>query len=421
MLTKNTKTMENVSILMYLKRRANAKGEFPIYLRVTVDGKRRELSLNRSIAPSLWDQNKQRGKGKSEAISTLNKKLVSIENNINLSSQELVKGQIRVTIESLMNKYTGVNEKTHTLMEVFEYENKRIKKLVEPGTYKKYVAVLNNVKRYLMHQYKVTDIDVKDIDFQFVTDFDYFLRTEGKVSNNNHAIRVVKTLRQIIKTCLHKEWIDKDPFVCYKLKMEKKETGFLTKNEIDTIYNKEFTIKRLDQVRDVFIVSCYTGLAYADVYLLCKNDILTNLDGSLWITINRKKTSTSCKIPVLPVVEEIFRKYKDDPLLINSGKLLPVPSNQRMNAYLKEIGDICGIKRVLTSHLARHSFATSIASDFDLPLPTLAKMMGHKSIGMCLHYAKISEGRFLRDVKVFKENLNQTNQNTADDSLSNAI
>jgi integrase len=421
MLTKNTKTMENVSILMYLKRRANAKGEFPIYLRVTVDGKRRELSLNRSIEPSLWDQNKQRGKGKSEAISTLNKKLVSIENNINLSSQELVNGQKKVTIESLMNKYTGVNAKTHTLIEVFEYENKRIKKLVAPGTYKKYAAVLNNVKKYLGHQYKLTDIDIKNIDYEFVTNFDYFLRTEGKVSDNNHAIRVVKTLQQIVATCLYKGWIDKDPFVSYKLKMEKKETGFLTMSEIATISNKVFDIKRLDQIRDVFIVSCYTGLAYVDVHLLCKDDIVTSLDGSRWIDINRKKTNTSCKIPILPVVEQILEKYKDDPLLINSGKLLPVPSNQRMNAYLKEIGDICGIKRVLTSHLARHSFATSIASDFDLPLPTLAKMMGHKSLNMTLHYAKISEARFLRDVNVFKENLNQINQNPADDSLSNAI
>jgi site-specific recombinase XerD len=413
--------MENVSILMYLKSRKNAKGESQIYMRVTVDGKRRELSLNRSIDPSRWDQNKQRGKGNSEAILTLNKKLVSIENNINLSSQELVNGHVKVNIESLMNKYTGVNEKTHTLVEVFEYENKRIKKLVEPGTYKKYVAVLNNVKKYLMHQYKVTDINIKNIDFQFVTDFDYFLRTEGKVSDNNHAIRVVKTLQQIVRTTLYKGWIDKDPFINYKEKMVRKETGYLTKAEIDTIYDKEFTIKRLDQVRDVFIVSCYTGLAYADVYLLCMNDIVTNLDGSRWININRKKTSTSCKIPVLPVVEEIFRKYKDDPLLMNSGKLLPVPSNQRMNAYLKEIGDICGIKRVLTSHLARHSFATSIALPFGLPIETLSKVMGHTSLNMTLHYGKLQETKLVSDVEKFKENINMAIQKAADDAKSKAM
>ena len=413
--------MENVSILMYLRSRKNIKGDSQIYMRVTVDGKRRELSLNRTIDPSRWDQNKQRGKGNSEPILTLNKKLVSIENSINLSSQELVNGHIKVTIESLMNKYTGVEVKVHMLVEVFENENKRIKKLVELGTYKKYVAVLNNVKKYLMHQYKVTDTDIKNIDFQFVTDFDYFLRTEGKVSDNNHAIRVVKTLKQIVRTTLYKGWIDKDPFVNYKEKMVRKETGYLTKAEIDTIYDNEFTIKRLDQVRDVFIVSCYTGLAYADVYLLSKNDIVTNLDGSSWININRKKTSTSCKIPVLPVVEEIFRKYKDDPLLTNSGKLLPVLSNQRMNAYLKEIGDLCGIKRTLTSHLARHSFATSIALPYGLPIETLSKVMGHTSLNMTLHYGKLQETKLVSDVEKFKENIHIAIQKAADNAKSKAV
>jgi site-specific recombinase XerD len=413
--------MEKLSILKYLKSRENAKGESQVYLRVTVDGKRRELSLSRSIDPSLWDQKKQRGKGKSEAMTRLNKMLVSVENNIYLAEQELVNGHIKVTIESLMNKYTGVEVKTHNLIEVFEYENKRIKKLVAPGTYKKYVAVLRNVKRYLVHQYNLTDIDVKSIDYEFINNFDYFLRTEGKVSDNNHAIRVVKTLGQIVRTTLYKGWIDKDPFVCYKLKMEKKETRFLTMLEIDTICKKEFSIKRLDQVRDVFIVSCYTGLAYVDVHLLSKDDIVTNLDGTKWINIHRKKTNINCKIPILPIVEQIFEKYKDDPLVLNSGKLLPVSSNQRMNAYLKEIGDICGIKTVLTYHIARHSFATSVALPFGLKFETLSKVMGHTNLNMTLHYAKITETKLISDVDVFKDNLEKMNQNSVDDNISEAI
>jgi integrase len=410
--------MENVSILMYLKSRKNAKGESQIYLRVTVDGKRREVSLSRSIDPSRWDQNKQRGKGNSEAITRLNKMLVSVENNIYLAEQELVNGHIKVTIESLMNKYTGVEVKTHNLIEVFEYENKRIKKLVAPGTYKKYVAVLRNVKRYLVHQYNLTDIDVKSIDYEFINNFDYFLRTEGKVSDNNHAIRVVKTLGQIVRTTLYKGWIDKDPFVCYKLKMEKKETRFLTMIEIDTICKKEFSIKRLDQVRDVFIVSCYTGLAYVDVRLLSEDDIVTNLDGAKWINIHRKKTNINCKIPILPIVEQIFEKYKDDPLVLNSSKLLPVSSNQRTNAYLKEIGDICGIKTVLTFHIARHSFATSVALPFGLKFETLSKVMGHTNLNMTLHYAKITEAKLISDVEDFRNNLRKATQSTEDASLS---
>ena len=400
--------MKNVAILMYLKSRKNSKGEFQIYLRLTVDGKRKEVSLNRSIDPSKWDKNKQRGKGNSEAILSLNKYLVSIENKVNLSEQELINKHIRVTVDSLMNQYTGIQNKAHYLIEVFKYENSRTKMLVEAGTYKKYEAVLNHIERYLLHQYKLTDIDVKQIDFQFVTDFDYYLRSERKIAKNS-TVRIVTTLKQIVKTAFHKGWIEKDPFLNYKVKLEKKVTGFLTKDEIDTINNKVFAFDRLNRVKDIFIVCCYTGLAYTDVNSLSWDDIVTNMDGTRWININRKKTNTQCKIPLLPIVVKIFDKYKDDPFTLNSGKLLPVPSNQNMNAYLKEIGDICGIKTNLTSHLARHSFATSIALPYGLPIETLSKIMGHKSLNMTLHYGKLLESKLLSDVSKFKENLELTN------------
>jgi len=402
--------MRNLTILIYLKNRMNSKGEKPIYLRVTVDGKRKETSLNRSVAPKKWDQNKQRLKGNTEEVKILNKFLVSVEREINLSEQALVNNNIIVTIETLMNKYGGVEEKIHTLLEVFEYENKRIKRLVEAGTYKKYVTVLNHVKSYLTHQYKLTDIDIKKIDYQFVTDFDYYLRTEKNIANNS-TIRIVNTLKKIVRATLDKGWIIKDPFLNYKVKKEKIETGFLTKAEIDTIYKKEFTVTRLDQVKDVFIVCCYTGLAYVDVRSLNKNNIVQNIDGTSWININRKKTGTSSKIPILPIVEQILDKYKDNPLVLNSDMLLPVPSNQKMNAYLKEIGDICGVKSVLTSHLGRHSYATSIALPNGLPIETLAKIMGHKSLNMTLHYGKLLDTKLSSDVTKFRESLNKSNHN----------
>jgi len=388
---------------MYLKSRKNAKGQNPIYLRVTVDGKRVEKSLNKSIDSKKWDKNKQRGKGSNEEVRILNQFLVSVEQEIYLSRQELINNKVDVNIESLMNRYLGVEEKTHTLIEVFKYENKRIKKLIEKGTYKKYVTVLNHTKNYLQHQYNIKDIDIRNIDYQFVIDFDYYLRTEKSIANNS-TIRIVNTLKKIIRTALDKDWIDKDPFLNYKVKKEKVETRFLTQVEIDTIYKKEFKIKRLEQVRDVFIFCCYTGLAYIDVKLLSDNNIVNDIDGDSRIKINRKKTNTISKIPILPIAQEILDKYKDDPLVLNSGKLLPVLSNQKMNAYLKEIGDICEVKTMLNSHLARHSFAT-IALTNGLPVETLSKVMGHKSLNMTLHYAKLIDSKMSSDVKNFKRNL----------------
>jgi len=396
--------MKNLAILVYLKSRKNAKRESPIYLRVTVDGKRIEKSLNRSIDSKRWDNSKQKGRGNTEEIRGLNQFLLSVKHNILMAGQELINNNVSVTVETLMNKYNGVEEKTHTLIEVVEYENKRIKRLVEAGTYKKYVTVLGHVKKYLKHQYNLTDIDIKKIDYQFVTDFDYYLRTEKSIANNS-TIRVVNTLKKIVRITLDKGWIDKDPFLNYKMKKEKVETGFLTQDEIDTIYKKEFTIKRLEEVRDVFIFCCYTGLAYIDVKMLSEDDIVKDMDGDNWININRKKTDTISKIPILPIAQDLLDKYKDDAFVLNSGKLLPVLSNQKMNAYLKEIGDISGVGTKLTSHLARHSFATTIALTNGLPIETLSKVMGHKSLNMTLHYGKLLDIKMSGDVKKLKKKL----------------
>jgi len=396
--------MKNLAILVYLKSRKNAKRESPIYLRVTVDGKRIEKSLNRSIDSKRWDNSKKEGKGNTEEIRGLNQFLLSVKHNILMAGQELVNNNVSVTVETLMNKYNGVEEKTHTLIEVIEYENKRIKRLVEVGTYKKYVTVLGHVKKYLKHQYNLTDIDIKKIDYQFVTDFDYYLRTEKSIANNS-TIRVVNTLKKIVRITLDKGWIDKDPFLNYKVKKEKVETGFLTQDEIDTIYKKEFTIKRLEEVRDVFIFCCYTGLAYIDVKMLSEDDIVKDMDGDKWININRKKTDTISKIPILPIAQDLLDKYKDDAFVLNSGKLLPVLSNQKMNAYLKEIGDVSGVSTKLTSHLARHSFATTIALTNGLPIETLSKVMGHKSLNMTLHYGKLLDIKMSGDVKKLKKKL----------------
>jgi len=410
--------MKNVTILMYLKSRMNSKGEYPIYLRVTVDGKRKEMSLNRSIAAKRWGKN--RGKGSSEEIKILNKYLLSVEHRINEMEHELVNNSIRVTIESLMNRYNGVEEKTHMLIEVFKYENKRIKRLVEQGTYKKYVTVLNHIEKYLEHQYKSSDIDIKKIDHQFVTDFDYYLRTEKNIANNS-TIRIVNTLKKIVRITLDKGWIAKDPFLSYKPKKEKVETRYLTQREIDIIYKKEFSIKRLEQVSRVFIFCCYTGLAYVDVKLLNENNIVKDMDGDSWIKINRKKTNTISKIPILPIAQEILDKYRDDPLVLNSGKLLPVLSNQKMNAYLKEIGDVCGVKTQLTSHLARHSFATTIALTNGLPIETLSKIMGHKTLNMTLHYGKLLDTKLSSDVAKLKESLKKIKVNSPNNTSSKAM
>jgi integrase len=385
-----------------------------------VKGKRTEKSLNKSINPNKWDTVKKRGKGNSEDIRILNELLVDVEHGILKAKKELVfKGEC-INLESLMNKYNGVEEKDYMLVDVFEHDNKRVKSLREEGTYKKYVTVLKHLKTYLMHQYKLTDISIRKVDYKFVIDFDYYLRTEKNLKNNS-TIRVVKTLKKVVVDALHKGWIERDPFVSYKVKKEKVETKYLLKSEVEAIYKKEFTIKRLDYVRDVFIFCCYTGLAYIDVKLLVDDNIIRGIDGASWIKTNRKKTKTLSHIPVLPVAQEILNKYKDNPVMINSGRLLPVLSNQKVNAYLKEIGDVCGVKTELTSHIARHTFATTIALSNGLPVETLSKIMGHKSLNMTLHYAKLLDTKLSSDVANLKESLKDSIANPQENSNSKVV
>jgi len=408
--------MENVTILMYLKGRLNSKGERQIYLRITVDGKRKEKSLNRSVKSCNWNASKQRVKGSSESVRVLNEYLNSEINKVYSNRQELIHSKVKVTVESLMNKYKGVGERKHMLIEIFKNENKKNKNLLTTGTMKKYISLLNHVKEFLKFQYKVSDMNIKEVDFQFVSSFDYYLRTEKSVANNT-TVKYVTTLKKIVKTALNNSWITKDPFLNYKVKKEKVETRYLTMDEIQTIYSKEITIPRLEMVRDVFIFCCYTGLAYVDALKLESDNIVMGMDKNLWIAINRQKTNTPSNIPILPIAQTIIDKYKNHPVALNSGKLLPVPSNQKMNAYLKEIGDICGIKKLLTSHLARHSFGCSVTLSNGVPIETISKMMGHSNLNITSHYAKVLKSKISTDMAALRARLAEPKKNSTDDVI----
>jgi len=412
--------MKNLTTLIHLKSRANSKGEQPIYLRVTVDSKRQEISLKRSIALKGWDSKKQRGKGNTEAIKTLNKYLRSIEVKIDQTEQQLINAGKRVTIELLMNKYLGVDNKNHTLIEVIESGNKRKKMLIKESTYKHYVAALKHVKSYLKDEYKVTDIDIKEVDYQFILDYDFYLRTKKNVGNNK-AVRYVKTLAGLFRTTIEKGWISIDPFVGYKKSKVVKDVAYLTQTEIDIIYNKEFSNKSLERVRDVFIFCCYTALAYCDVERLRDEHITKSIDGYSWIKINRRKTEVICDIPLFPVAEEIIKKYKDDPLVINSGRLLPVLKNQKMNAYLKDIGGLCGISKSLHFHMARHSWGSTIAAANRLPIETTMRIMGHKTIAMARHYAKVSTAMIIEDVAELRKKLEEVQNSSEEDDKAEAV
>jgi integrase len=196
-----------------------------------------------------------------------------------------------------------------------------------------------------------------------------------------------------------------DPFLGFKSRRNEVIPVALTNQELAKITNKKFDIERLDHVRDIFIFSCYTGLAYIDAYKLRKTDIVIGIDNGMWITTTRQKTNSSTRLPLLPPAVAILTKYQDHPKCISKGTVLPVLTNQKMNSYLKEIADLCGLRKKLTFHIARHTFATTVTLTNGVPIETVSKMLGHKSLKQTQHYAKIVDLKISEDMKLLKEKL----------------
>jgi site-specific recombinase XerD len=268
---------------------------------------------------------------------------------------------------------------------------------------------LKHLQEYILWKYYVSDISITKIDYAFVTEFEFYLRSVKKC-NNNTAVKYVRNFRKIIKICLDNDWLDKNPCSRYEGKMKEVERDFLTEEELNRIYSKRFSSERLNLVKDIFIFSCYTGLAYVDVKGLKKDHIALGIDGEKWIFKNRQKTDTKSKIPVLPIAQEIIEKYSNHPKCLNEDSILPILTNQKMNAYLKEVGDLCEISKEITFHMARHTFATSVTLTNGVPIETVSKMLGHKNIQTTQHYAKILDRKVSDDMKVLRDKFKISNQ-----------
>lgn len=250
-------------------------------------------------------------------------------------------------------------------------------------------------------KYNISDIDITKIDHAFITDYEFWLRSVRNCVNNT-AVKYIKNFNKIIKICLANDWLDKNPFANYKSKVKEVERLFLTEDEIQALMNKEFKTERLILVRDIFLFSCFTGLAYIDVKNLTKSHISIGIDGEKWIFTHRQKTESASKIPILPVTQMIIDKYKNHPECINKDKLLLILTNQKMNAYLKEIADICEIEKDLTFHIARHTFATTVTLTNGVSIESVSKMLGHKNLRTTQHYAKVLDRKVSEDMEVLR-------------------
>ncbi|MCZ8354685.1 MAG: site-specific integrase [Cyclobacteriaceae bacterium] len=401
-----------ISVTFFTRKdRVDADGQSPIYMRIILNEKR--LTIATKLIAKLKDWSDRTGKLKpnTEETRKINHMIDAFKMKAFDMQRELMQEGKEVTLDAIKAKWYGTEvEKPRMIIEIFKEHNAQMKALIgkefASRTFVRYETSLKHTVDYMQWKYQVNDIDVKKLNYEFISNYEFYLKSERKCDHNT-TVKYLSNFKKIVHICIKNGWLTSDPFVGFKMTKREIERPFLVQEELDSIIEKKFSIERLKQVRDIFIFCCYTGLAYADVQKLSRDEITTGIDGEKWIWTSRQKTDTATRIPLLPQALEIINRYKDEPSCLNKGRLLPVLSNQKMNGYLKEIADACGITKKMTFHTARHTFATTVTLSNGVPIETVSKMLGHRNLKTTQHYAKILDIKVGADMRVLRERLGE--------------
>lgn len=398
-----------ISTLFFVKKSKPTKdGKLPLYIRITVNGQRIEHGIQRYIDASQWSVAAGQMKGNGSEARQLNLYLATLTSKVLKLERELVQDGKAVTFDSFREKWLGIADKPRMLLTLFQEHNDHVAALVQighdfaPGTLERYKTALEHTRSFMQWKYKINDIDIRRLDFEFASEFEFWLKTVRQC-NHNTTMKYIGNLKKIVISCMKKGWLQKDPFLGFKMTKQEVHRVALTEEDLRVITVRQFGSDRLNHVKDIFLFCCFTGLAYADVKKLKRSEVSRGIDGEYWIFTNRQKTDTRSRIPLLPQAIDIMEKYRDYPLCENSGLVLPVLSNQKMNAYLQEIGDLCEIGKHLTFHIARHTFATTVTLSNGVPIESVSKMLGHRNLKTTEHYAKVLDGKISNDMQVLKK------------------
>ncbi|NVM66773.1 site-specific recombinase XerD [Mucilaginibacter sp. SG538B] len=394
---------KSFGLLFFMRRPKNYQtGPLPIYLKITVDGYSKELSTKRKCDPSFWSSESGRAMGKKESVKELNSYLDALEQTVFQAKKKLIESEKQITVEAIKAIMTGTDEKKVTLLSVFRKHNEQMKTLMgsefSHNTIARYETTLTHTAAFIVWKFGQEDIDVKKLDYEFITEFCFWFKSIQKC-NHNSTMKYLSNVKKIVLICVKSRWLATDPFTDFKFTQKKVERVALTEQELQKLAKKKFTSDRLTTVRDIFLFSCYTGLSYADVEKLKLSEIVEGINKSQWIFTNRQKTSTSTRVPMLPEATLIIEKYRNHEKCLNNDRALPILSNQKMNAYLKEIASIAGINKELTFHIARHTFATTITLNYGVPIETVSKMLGHTNIKQTQQYAKLTDKKVSDDME----------------------
>lgn len=401
-------------IKAYLDKQRAKDGSCPVCFKITFEYKRAVISTRVLAKIQDWDAKKECVKKGKENYIEVNSLIDREKSKLYKHFLNLLATESKITATIIKLTYLGKpieeSKPIHkTILDAFEYHQIKMMDKVRIGniskaTHTRYKITKDKVVAFMLHQYKVSDMELPSIRLRFISEFEHFLLTvQGIQSNTAH--KYIKNVKAIMNLAVGLDWIPSNPFNLFKCSYTAPERDILNHEELYTLQHKEIENARLAEVRDVFVFCCYTGFAYSDIYQFEKDAVMRGLDNELWLSTNRQKTGTKESVPLLPVAIEIIEKYQDHKYCLKYNKLLPVNSNQKYNAYLSEIATICNIKKHLTSHIARHTFATTVTLANGVPIETVSSMLGHTSIRTTQIYAKVVEKKVSEDMQLLRAKL----------------
>lgn len=395
--------LENLKTLCFIKKTKLLKnGEAPIFIRITIGLERGEFGIKKSILPKHWDEKQQRAKIICPNVSEINTLLSNQEQHIKSIADFLAFSQDKITPQAIITKIQGKKEKRRTILQIFSEHNIKAKQLAgidfSEGTVQRYETSYMHTQNFIRWKYNREDFPLDQLNHQFINDYEFYLKTERKC-NHNSSTKYLKNFKKIVRIALANNWLENDPFASIKFKLKPVDAIYLTEEELKAIINKEIKNERLTQVRDVFLFCCFTGLAFSDVKSVKKEHLSRDKEGYLWIHKKRKKTNQMSTIFVIDAAFRLIEKYKNHPMMLDKDLLLPVLSNQKMNSYLKEIADFCGVDKLISTHTARHTFATTVALSNNIPIEVVSKTIGHSNIKMTQRYARTTESLIKKNME----------------------
>lgn len=406
------KVNQDLCILFWLcKQKNDNTGKATIYARLTIGGARTQFSLGKKVMPSQFIRQSGLVKGSSEEAKTLNNYLTLVKGKLQQHYNILITQQEVVTPEMVRNAYNGSTGNTKTLVQAFKYHNEQFEQKVKagnraPASLEKFKTTLDKIISFLKAEFNLSDIPLPNIKHSFAEDFEHYLTITEKLQNNS-AMKHIRNTKKILWMCVQKDWLNKNPIQEFRCSYHSPDRERLMKDELDRLISKEMPLKRLEEVRDTYVAMCFTGYAYKDASILSKDHIHIMIDGQRWFMKNRVKTECKENVPIFPIVEEIIERYKDHPYCVRYNKVFPINSNQKFNAYLKEVAAICQIDKNLTTHTARHTFATTVTLSNGVPIETVSALLGHNSIRTTQIYAKIVAQKVSDDMGLLKLKLQQ--------------